>query len=202
MIKRRRGRRSRIGPLFSAVGARYKRPRIPLQKSITAVPVVSLAELSTLVPAGGRLLGLDIGSKRVGLALSDETRTVAAADRVLERERYADDLAQLAALCRERHVGGIVVGLPVSMDGGQGPQCQRVRQFARDLLVRIDLPLAFWDERLSTAAVDRMLIREADLSRKRRRAVIDRAAAAYILQGALDAMHVQRQSVKAAGDEA
>lgn len=173
-----------------------------MQEPVAAVPVVSVSELSTVVPVGGRLLGLDIGSKRVGLAISDETRTVATADRVLERERYADDLARLAVLCREHQVGGIVVGLPVSMDGTQGPQCQRVRQFARDLLIRIDLPLAFWDERLSTAAVDRMLIREADLSRKRRRAVIDRAAAAYILQGALDAMHAQRHSPKTAGDEA
>jgi putative Holliday junction resolvase len=166
------------------------------------VPVVSLAELSTLVPTGGRLLGLDIGSKRVGLAFSDETRTLATADRVLERARYADDLARLAALCRERHVGGIVVGLPVSMDGREGPQCQRVRQFARDLLLRIDVPLAFWDERLSTAAVDRMLIREVDMSRKRRRGVVDQVAAAYILQGALDAMHVQRHSLRTAGDKA
>lgn len=173
-----------------------------MQEPVAAVPVVSLAELSTVVPAGGRLLGIDIGSKRVGLAFSDETRTVATAYRVLERERYADDLACLAALCREHQVGGIVVGLPVSMDGTQGPQCQRVRQFARDLLIRIDLPLVFWDERLSTAAVDRMLIREADLSRKRRRAVIDRAAAAYILQGALDAMQAQRHSLKTAEDEA
>lgn len=173
-----------------------------MQELVAAVPIVAFAQLTTLIPAGARLLGLDVGSKRVGLAFSDETRTVATAERVLERARYADDLARLAVLCRERQVGGIVVGLPVSMDGREGPQCQRVRQFARDLLVWIDVPLAFWDERLSTAAVDRMLIREADLSRKRRRAVIDRAAAAYILQGALDAMHAQRHSLSGAGDEA
>lgn len=173
-----------------------------MQEPVAAVPVVPFEHFSSLVPAGARLLGLDVGSKRIGLALSDETRTVATADRVLERTRYAGDLERLSALCAEHGVGGIVVGLPVSMDGRQGPQCQRVQQFARDLLVRIDLPLAFWDERLSTAAVERMLIREADLSRKRRRAVVDRAAAAYILQGALDAMHARRHTLKTAGDGA
>lgn len=156
------------------------------------MPVVALAQLRALLPEGSRLLGLDVGAKRVGLALSDLTGMVASADRVLERKRYASDLEGLAAYCAEHQVGGIVVGLPVSMDGTEGPQCQRVRQFARDLLARADLPLAFWDERLSTAAVDRLLIGEADLSRKRRRAVVDRVAAAYILQGALDALRRAR----------
>ncbi len=152
------------------------------------MPVVAIAHLKALVPRGRRVIGLDIGAKTVGLALSDATLTIASALAVLRRGRYADDLARLSVLFAEQAVSGIVAGLPVSMDGSQGPQCQRVRQFARDLLQRSDLPLVFWDERWSTVAVERLLIEDADLSRRRRRQVVDRAAAAYILQGALDAM--------------
>lgn len=152
------------------------------------MPVVSVPQLKRRVPHGRRLIGLDIGSKTVGLALSDPTLTIASALAVLRRGRLADDLQHLAGLCAEHDVAGIVAGLPISMDGSQGPQCRRVRQFARDLLGAVDLPLAFWDERLSTAAVERVLIEGADLSRQRRRQVIDGAAATYILQGALDAM--------------
>lgn len=165
------------------------------------LPVVSIAQLHERVPRGRRVAGLDIGAKTVGLALSDPTRTIASALSVLARRRHADDLARLAALLAEHEVGGIVAGLPVGMDGGEGPQCQRVRQFGRDLLARIDLPLAYWDERLSTRAVERLLIEGADLSRQRRRRIIDRAAAAYILQGALDAMrHAGTGARPVAGD--
>jgi putative Holliday junction resolvase len=101
-------------------------------------------------------------------------------------------VAALAALCRERKVGGLVVGLPINMDGSEGPRCQSVRQFVKNLAAAgLDLPAAFWDERLSTAAIERLLIQEADMSRKRRGEVVDKMAAAYILQGALDALAAQ-----------
>ena len=141
----------------------------------------------TLKP-GQRLLGLDIGSKTIGLALSDVTLMVASPAETIKRGKFAADAGRLSALIAEENVGGLVLGLPVQMDGAEGPRCQSVRQFADNLLEHIDLPIAFWDERLSTAAVERVLIDEADMTRKRRAEVIDKMAAAYILQGALDAM--------------
>jgi putative Holliday junction resolvase len=150
--------------------------------------------MPVLVPPARRLLGLDVGTKTVGLALSDVSCTVATPLTTVLRTRLAEDLRRLAAIAAEHEVGGLIVGLPVSMDGSEGRRCQSVRQFARDLVRSLDLPLTFWDERLSTAAVERMLIREADMSRQRRRQVVDRAAAAYILQGALDALQRWRQT--------
>ena len=139
--------------------------------------------------AGQRLLGLDVGAKTVGLALSDATLTVATPLETIRRgKKFAPDAERLAGIIGEHTVGGLVIGLPVNMDGSEGPRCQSTRQFAKNLLGRIDIAIAFWDERLSTAAVERMLIEEADLSRKRRGEVIDKLAAAYILQGALDAI--------------
>jgi putative Holliday junction resolvase len=153
-----------------------------------AVSVVAIAQLRPMVRRGMRLLGLDVGSKTIGLAVSDVTWSVATPVRTLQRGRLARDLEILRALVAELEAGGVVVGLPVEMDGREGPRCQSVRQFARDLERILRLPTAFWDERLSTAAVERFLIGEADLSRRRRRGVVDRAAAAWILQGALDAL--------------
>jgi putative holliday junction resolvase len=161
-----------------------------------AVSVVAIAQLRSLVRPGARLLGLDIGSRTIGLALSDVAWSVATPVRTLQRGRLARDEEILHALVGELEVGGLVIGLPVEMDGREGPRCQSVRQFARDLEPVLRLPTAFWDERLSTAAVERFLIGEAGLSRRRRRQVVDRAAAAWILQGALDAL---RHSGGAAG---
>src|SRR5512144_376576 len=158
--------------------------------------LVNVVQLRPLVLPSRRLLGLDVGAKTIGLALSDVTWSVASPVRTLARSRLATDLEALRALARELDVGGLVIGLPVEMNGREGPRCQSVRQFARDLGSALRLPSALWDERLSTAAVERFLISEADLSRGRRRAVIDRAAAAWILQGALDAL---RHSGGAAG---
>ena len=141
----------------------------------------------TLNP-GQRLLGLDIGSKTIGLALSDVTLMVASPAETIKRGKFAADAGRLADIIAEENVGGLILGLPVQMDGAEGPRCQSVRQFADNLLEHIDLPIAFWDERLSTAAVERVLIDEADMTRKRRAEVVDKMAAAYILQGALDAM--------------
>ncbi len=151
---------------------------------------VSLAELPARLTAGRRLLGLDLGEKTIGLAISDSARLVASPLETLRRGKFTRDAQLLAGLCAERQVGGLVIGLPVNMDGSEGPRCQATRQFATNLaeLAGFTLPIAFWDERLSTAAVERVLIEEADMSRKRRAAVVDKMAAAYILQGALDAL--------------
>jgi putative Holliday junction resolvase len=126
--------------------------------------------------------------------LSDPTLTVASPLQTLRRTKFTRDAQALRAIATEHEVGGLVIGLPVSMDGTEGPRCQSVRQFARNLLQVLDLPVAFWDERLSTAAVERMLIDEVDMSRRRRGEVVDKAAAAYILQGALDAAAAQASS--------
>ena len=149
-------------------------------------------ELASALAPGQRLLGLDVGTKTIGIALSDPTRTVATPHTMLRRTKFAPDADALLALIRREGVGGLVIGLPLNMNGSEGPRCQSVRQFARNLVARnlgerVDMGIAFWDERLSSAAVERVLI-EADTSRRRRRQVIDKLAAAYILQGALDSL--------------
>ena len=156
--------------------------------------VVALGELRSLVRHGARLLGLDVGARTIGLALSDVTWSVATPLRTVQRSRLARDVESLRALIGGLEVGGLVIGLPIEMDGREGRRCQSVRQFARDLEPVLRLPTAFWDERLSTAAVERFLIGEADMSRHRRRRVMDRAAAAWILQGALDALRHSRDA--------
>lgn len=148
--------------------------------------VAGLSQIKQSLSPGQRLLGLDVGTKTIGLAISDPRLTIATPLETIRRKRFTDDLATLARIVAEREIGGLVVGLPVSMDGSEGPRCQSVRQFAANVLEKIDIPIAFWDERLSTAAVTRMMIDEADLSRRRRSEVVDKLAAAYILQGALD----------------
>lgn len=141
---------------------------------------------------GRRLMGLDLGSHTIGVAVSDPLLSIATPVATIRRERFKRDAARLAALVAERQAGGLVYGLPVNMGGSEGPRCQSVREFAREFAKLHPLPYAFWDERLSTAAVQRMLTDEADMSRKRRAEVVDRAAAAYILQGALDALAARR----------
>jgi putative Holliday junction resolvase len=148
-------------------------------------PLSSIAALKAQLPRGQRLLGLDVGTKTIGLALSDTTLVVASPFETIRRGKFAADTTRLVEIVRAQGVGGLVLGLPISLDGSEGPRCQSVRQFARNLAARIDLPFAFWDERLSTAAVTRTLL-EADMSRKRRAETVDKLAAAYILQGALD----------------
>ncbi len=155
------------------------------------MPVLEWPDLPAALPPDGRLLGLDIGEKTIGLALSDPALRVASPVGVIQRGRISADIAALDALVRERGVGGLVLGLPLDMHGGEGRRCQSVRQFQRNIAARgLDLPAAFWDERLSTVAVERLLIREADMNRRRRGAVVDKMAAALILQGALDAMAI------------
>ncbi len=152
--------------------------------------VLDLADFADALPARGRLLGLDLGEKTIGLAISDRDRRLASPMETLRRGKFRQDAEALAAIIAEREVAGLVLGLPVNMDGSEGPRCQSTRQFARNLETEAGmiLPVAFWDERLSTAAVERLLIDEADMTRARRAEVVDKMAAAYILQGALDAL--------------
>jgi len=149
------------------------------------MPICNPAELKQQVKKGARLLGLDVGTKTIGMALSDTTLLLATPFDTIRRTRFRDDAQRLLHEIARHQVGGIVVGLPLALDGGESPRTQGVRQFAKNLLALTDLPLAFWDERLSTAAVEREMI-AADLTRKRRAEIIDKVAAAYILQGLLD----------------
>jgi putative holliday junction resolvase len=147
-----------------------------------------LAEAGALrdaVPTGLRLLGLDVGSKTIGLALSDSRRVIATPLETIRRRNFRTDASRLFTLIDARAVGGLVVGLPLTLGGSDGPRTQSVRQFAHNLLALRDLPVAFWDERLSTAAVTREMIAH-DMTRRRRAEIVDRVAAAYILQGCLD----------------
>src|SRR5437763_14568843 len=143
--------------------------------------------LREALPHGSRLLGLDVGTKTIGAALSDTRLVIASPLETIRRRRFREDSAALLALIEGHGVGGLVIGLPLTLLGGDGPRTQSVRQFARNLLAVRDLPMAFWDERLSTAAAPREML-AADLTRKRRAEIVDRVAAAYILQGCLDAI--------------
>jgi putative holliday junction resolvase len=143
------------------------------------------AALREAVSGGVRLMGLDVGTKTIGLALSDTRRVIATPIETIRRRRFTEDMVQLFALVDAHSVGGLVIGLPLTLGGGDGPRTQSVRQFSRNLLAFRDLPIVFWDERLSTAAVTREMIAH-DMTRKRRAAIVDRVAAAYILQGCLD----------------
>ena len=147
----------------------------------------SPVELRAAVPPSRRLMGLDVGTKTIGLALSDTRLVIASPLDTIRRRRFAEDTAALFALIDGHEVGGLVIGLPLSLAGSDSPRTQSVRQFARNLLAQRDMPVAFWDERLSTAAVTREMIAH-DMTRKRRAEIVDRVAAAYILQGFLDAM--------------
>jgi putative Holliday junction resolvase len=149
------------------------------------MPVVSLIEAAALWPARGALIGLDLGTKTIGVAASDPDRRLASPVETIARKRFGIDAERVFALAGERRVVGFVLGLPINMDGTEGPRAQATRAFARNLAGLTALPIALWDERLSTAAVERALI-AADASRAKRKAVIDAHAAAYILQGALD----------------
>src|SRR5688572_19017137 len=148
-------------------------------------PVLPLIEIAPLLPSRGALIGLDLGSKTIGVAASDPDRRLAAGVETVARKTFTADAERLLVLAAERNAAGFVLGLPVNMDGSEGPRAQSARAFARNLSRLTELPIALWDERLSTAAVERELI-AADVSRSKRAAVIDQHAAAFILQGALD----------------
>lgn len=137
------------------------------------------------LPPMTALMGLDLGTKTIGVAVSDTFRSVATPLETVRRKKFGTDAARLMELITERNIAGVVLGLPFNMDGSEGPRCQSTRAFARNLARLIDIPITFWDERLSTVAAERALL-EADTSRKRRSEVIDHVAAGYILQGMLD----------------
>ncbi len=150
-------------------------------------------EFAAALPRSGALLGLDFGTKTIGVAVSDGLRSVATPLETIRRTKFQADAAGLLAIARARDVTGLILGLPRNMDGSEGPRAQSTRAFARNLSGLTDLPIGFWDERLSTVAAERALL-EADTSRARRKEVIDHVAAGYILQGALDRLAHLRQA--------
>ena len=152
---------------------------------LRSMAVLSLTDLCKALPSGQRLLGLDLGEKTIGLALSDTLLTVATPMQTLKRGKFTHDALALDAIIAAQNIGALVVGLPLNMDGSDGPSAQSARAFGRNWAKRSAVPVLFQDERLSTSAVTRTLI-DADASRKRRSEVVDKMAAAYILQGVLD----------------
>jgi putative Holliday junction resolvase len=169
----------------------YRSSGTPPEESLTddvdrlIMPVLALLETRPLLAPRGALIGLDLGTKTIGVATSDPDRRLATAVETVARKAFTADAARILALAAERKAIGFVLGLPVNMDGTEGPRAQSTRAFARSLARLTELPIALWDERLSTAAVERELI-AADVSRGKRKAVIDQHAAVFILQGALD----------------
>lgn len=146
-----------------------------------------IADFAAALPPYRAILGLDLGDKTIGVAVADLSRSVATPIEVIRRVKFGIDAVRLLALVADRNAAGIILGLPLNMDGSEGPRVQSTRAFARNLAGLTAVPISFWDERLSTVAAERALL-EADTSRKRRREVIDQVAAGYILQGALDRM--------------
>jgi len=147
-----------------------------------------ISEMVSHLPDGTRLLGLDVGSKTIGLAISDSKFKVAAGIDTIRRTQFNRDAEKLNDIIKDRFVGGLVIGLPISMNGHEGPACQSVRQFGANIINIININITFWDERLSTSAVQRFLTDDADVTRNRRSKIVDKLAATYILQGAMDSM--------------
>jgi putative Holliday junction resolvase len=150
------------------------------------VPVHDLADLAAACPPGTPWLGLDLGEKTIGVAASDAGRMIASPLELVRKTKFTQDAERVLKLMAGRNASALIIGLPLNMDGTEGPRAQSCRAFARNLDRIRPTPVAFWDERLSTTAVERFLIDDLDLSRKRRAEVVDRTAAAWILQGALD----------------
>lgn len=150
-------------------------------------------DFAAALPPMSALIGLDLGDRTIGVAISDRIGAAATPIETIRRKKFTPDAERLLQLARNREVGGILLGLPRNMDGSEGPRCQATRAFARNLAQMTELPIGFWDERLSTVAAERALL-EADTSRKRRAELIDHVAAAYILQGALDRLrHIRTE---------
>lgn len=147
-------------------------------------------ELLRYLSPAARILGLDLGTKTIGVALSDVGLQIATPYSLIKRKKFTRDIVELASIIEKQNVGGIVIGFPRELDGTIGTACHRVYAFVDEMDKHIDLPVLLWDERMSTSAVERILIGEADMSRKRRADVVDKAAAGYILQGALDNLNL------------
>ena len=158
-------------------------------------PAIEIEALANRLRPGARLAGLDLGTKTIGVALSDPSRKIATPFHTIRREKFGKDAEALLKICADRNVGGIVLGLPVNMNGTEGPRAQATRAFLRNLTPLTAIPVVLWDERLSTAAAERAML-EADLSRRKRAEKIDAAAAAFILQGALDRLQRIRQEIR------
>ncbi|MFY0619166.1 Holliday junction resolvase RuvX [Shimia sp.] len=148
----------------------------------------SIEELAPNLPPMQAMMGLDLGTKTIGVAVSDGLRSVATPIETVKRKKFGLDAQRLIEIAKDRSICGIILGLPMNMDGSEGPRAQSTRAFARNLSALVDVPIGFWDERLSTVAAERALL-EADTSRKRRSEVIDHVAASYILQGVLDRLN-------------
>jgi len=155
--------------------------------------IIDLKDVETSLKRDQRLMGLDLGSKTIGIALSDISRSVASPVKTIHRSKFTKDANHLIELIEEHDVGGLILGMPYNMDGSEGPRCQSTRDFAINFMNLRDMPIGIWDERLSTSVVERMLVTDVDMTRQRRSQVIDKLAATYILQGALDALSYQRR---------
>jgi len=162
--------------------------------------VRKLVDLAEILPPRRPLLGLDLGERTIGLALSDTQRMIATPLETLDRGKFTKDATKLLDICAVHDVAALIIGLPVNMDGTEGPRCQSARAFARNFESVFDMEMAFWDERLSTAAVTRTML-DADLSRARQKEVVDKMAASYILQGALDFMANHLATFDASGSD-
>ena len=149
---------------------------------------MELTEFKSLIPAKTAIIGFDFGIKRLGVAVSDLTRTIATSYKIIARQSKTKDLEEIKRIISEKEIGGMVFGLPLQMNGQEGEVAAEMRKFATWLQAETGLPCAFWDERLSSAAMENFLIREVDMSRAKRKKVLDASAAAYILQGFLDAL--------------
>jgi putative holliday junction resolvase len=156
--------------------------------------ILDLLDLARAMADGAPLVGLDLGQTTIGVAVSDTSRTVASPLELIRRTKFTQDAQRLLLLMASRGAAGAVIGLPLNMDGSEGPRCQSSRAFARNLLRLRDIPIAFWDERLSSAAVNRVLIGEGDVTRARRAVLVDKLTAAWILQGALDRLRQSRMA--------
>jgi putative Holliday junction resolvase len=152
------------------------------------MPIVDLQSIKLHLSPNEILLGLDLGTKTIGLAISDPTFIIASPIETIKRTKFTTDANRLIKIHKNHNIGGWILGMPVKMDGFEGARCQSTRQFSANFMELSDIPIAFWDERLSSSAVNRFLISEADMTRKRRGQVVDKMAAGYILQGALDSL--------------
>jgi putative Holliday junction resolvase len=152
------------------------------------MPIVDLQSIKLHLSSNQSLLGLDLGRKTIGLAISDSTLMIASPIETIKRTKFTADANRLMNINKSRNIGGWILGMPIEMDGFEGARCQSTRQFSDNFMELSDIPIAFWDERLSTSAINRFLISEADMTRKRRGQVVDKMAAGYILQGALDSL--------------
>lgn len=160
----------------------------PRNECVVAMPLASSAEFARLLPPEARLLGLDVGDTTIGLALSDVRRNIASPLETIVRNKFSKDIEKLKAVIAHQAVAGLVIGDPINMDGSRGPRAQSTRTFVSNLEKHLTLPMVLWDERLSTMAVERMMI-EGDLSRQRRAQLVDKLAASYMLQGFLDGLN-------------